>query len=255
MILLKMLPGVLKELVKHVPTVLFKVVHWHELASELPKISKRLMKKEGYEKIFEHQKTFLAPFNIKLTDAPLKKAAYVVTKKNGEKLLHLYFAQLFSEQGLFLDLRPIHFHAELSELEWHPTGLWIKFSESFRLGLLDVYEGFYLENEPKYLKGLKAISLLDDAWSSEDKKHLSELFKGQFGSALTSEMGFNLDDFRDSILKTSEFMLQKQVNISNDFLYLGIYLVTLYAHLEQSKEKYPVKEIYMKVRRHFQPVI
>lgn len=252
MILKKMLPGVLKELVKHVPTVLFKVVDWNELVSELPKISRRVLQKEDYERMFQHQQSFLRPFQIKLTPEAMKGNSHQVTKWSGERLLELYFAQLFSPEGLFIDLRSIHFHCDRPWLCWHPTGLWTKFSDEFRQGLLEVYEGFYLEDEDKYHSGLRSIGMLNDKWSDQDKKRLSDLFKAQFGSALTSEMNFDLDHFRSAILRMSEFMLKKEVNISKDFLYLGIYLVTLYDHLEEGHLKYPVKDIYLKVRNQFQ---
>jgi hypothetical protein len=251
MIIKKMLPGVLKELVKHVPTVLFKVVDWNELVSELPKISRRMLQKEGHAQLMDHQKKFLGPFNVLMTDAPIKKASHEVTKWSGESLLKLYFAQLFSSEGLFIDLRPQHFQAQAPEFLWHPSGLWTKFSESFRTGLLDVYEGFYLEDDAKYVSGLKQIGMMSEDWDDEDKEHLSKLFKAQFGEALSEEMSFELDHFRDAILGMSEFMLQKKVNISKDFLYLGIYLVTLYSHLDQSHEKYAVKEIYLAVKNYF----
>lgn len=252
MILLKMLPGVLKELVKHVPTVLFKVVDWNELMAELPKLSRRLLQKEGYEELFHKQQNLLLPFSIKVTDQNLKRTTHELTHTSGELLLHLYFAQLFSPDGLFLDLRTQHFHLEDQELSWHPSGLWVKFEEKFRQGLLEVYEGFYLQNEEKYRHGLKCIGLLQESWSAEDKEQLAQLFKGQFGEALTSAMSFDLSHFQTSILKMSEFMLSKEVNISKDFLYLGIYLVTLYDHLDNSELKYPVRDIYLEVRNRFQ---
>lgn len=252
MILKKMLPGVLKELLMHVPTVLFKVVNWNELVSELPKISRRVLQKEDFERMFEHQSRLLEAFQIKLTKEQLKSNSHQATRWSGERLLELYFAQLFSSEGLFIDLRSLHFHGHPSYLDWHPTGLWTRFEEKFRQGLLEVYEGFYLEDEAKYHSGLNSIGMLNAEWSDQDKQLLSELFKAQFGSALTSEMNFDLDHLRSAILKMSEFMLKKEVNISKDFLYLGIYLVTLYDHLEKGQIKYPVKDIYLKVRKHFQ---
>lgn len=242
------MPGVLKELVKHVPTVLFQVVEWHELASELPKLSRRILQKEGYQQIFEHHRNFLTPFHISLTQSPLIHEGYKVNKETAEKCLHLYFAQLYSEDGLFLDLRPQHFINDAPDLKWHPSGLWTVLDEDFRLGLLEVYEGFYLEKEDVYFKGLKRIGLIADDWSEQDRYKLGELFRAQFGASLTSEMSFSLEHFRSSIIKLTDFLLKKKVKITKDFLYLGIYLVTLYSHLEQSPDKLAVKDIYLSVR-------
>jgi hypothetical protein len=247
MILMRILPGVLKELSKHVPTVLFQTVEWGELASELPKVSRRVIQKEGFLALYQHQQDFLLPFGINLTHDPVVKNI-AQSKAAGEKILALYYAQLFSPEGVFLDLRPQHFENQKSFL-WHPTGLWTKFDESFRLGLLNVYEGFYLEEDELYYQGLKAIGLIQEDWPVEDKKKLGDLFRGQFGEALKEEMSFSVEHLKDSIVKMSEFILKKKVKISKDFLYLGIYLVTLYSSLEEVHAKLPAREIFLETKK------
>ena len=251
MILMRILPGVLKELSKHVPTVLFQTVEWSELAHELPKISRRMIQKEGYEDLYTANKTLLHPYNIMLTDLPLTQTKLNSDKWVGEKILTLYFTQLFSSDGLFLDLRSNHFDNQYPELRWHPTSLWTQFDEKFRRGLLDVYEGFYLENDDLYYEGLEKIGLLKTDFSPEDKKQLGDLFRDQFGKALDEDMQFDLEHFKTSIIRMSDFMLKRKVHISKDFLYLGIYLVTMYSTLEETQAKLPVKQIYLEVRGRF----
>lgn len=251
MILMRILPGVLKELSKHVPTVLFQTVEWSELASELPKISRRIIQKEGYEDLYQVQKNLLDPYNIILTNEPLTHASLPKEKWVGEKILTLYFAQVFSPQGVFIDLRASHFAVDNQFLKWHPSPLWTNFNENFREGLLKVYEGFYLENDELYLEGLEGIGLLKHEFSQEDKQELADLFRAHFGGKISEEMKFNLENFKNSIISMSNFMLNKKVNISKDFLYLGIYLVTMYSVLEEIGESYPVKQIYLDVRGRF----
>lgn len=245
MILMRILPGVLKELSKHVPTVLFQTVEWSELASELPKISRRIIQKEGHEELFHIQKTILDPYNIVLTNEPvtglLPKEKWV-----GEKILTLYFSQIFSPEGIFLDLRSQHFETHGNELRWHPNSFWTKFSDEFRSGLLKVYKGFYLNNDEVYYQGLEEIGLLRKEFSTEEKRELGQLFREHFGGE--SDMAFNLEKFNKSISSMSNFMLNKKVHISKDFLYLGIYLVTMYSVLEEIGGEYPVKQIYLDVR-------
>lgn len=251
MILMRILPGVLKELSKHVPTVLFQTVEWSELAHELPKISRRMIQKEGYEDLFTANKELLHPYNIMLMDSAQTQTKLKSDKWVGEKVLTLYFTQLFSSSGIFLDLRSSHFENQNPELKWHPSGLWTKFNDNFRLGLLDVYEGFYLENDDLYYEGLEKIGLLKPDFSPEDKKLLGDLFREQFGKALDEDMQFDLEHFKTTIIKMSDFMLKRKVHISKDFLYLGIYLVTLYSTLEETNAKLPVKQIYLEVRGRF----
>jgi hypothetical protein len=120
--------------------------------------------------------------------------------------------------GIFLDLRSNHFDNQYPELRWHPSGLWTRFSETFRMGLLDVYEGFYLENDDLYYVGLEKIGLLRPEFSPTDKKLLGDLFREQFGKALDEDMQFDLEHFKTSIIRMSDFMLKRKVHISKDFL-------------------------------------
>ncbi len=243
MILMRILPGILKELSKHVPTVLFQTVEWSELASELPKITRRMLHKDGYTELFMQQKEYLTPLEINFVHSP-----FVENSMDGHKLLDLFFAQLFSPHGLFLDIRSHHFNNEGGEFSWHPSNFWTRFDETFRLALLDVYEGFYLEMEDKYLSGLERIGLIKMDWPEKDKQELAQLFRSQFGN---NEMLFDLEELQQGMIKMSHFMLSKKVHISKDFLYLGIYLVTLYSSLEKTKELYNVKDIYLEAKNLF----
>lgn len=251
MIFLKILPGILKELTRHVPTVFFQVVEWSEIASEVPKLTKKILQKEGFQDFFEKQKSYLSPLPVKMeAKAPLDTDQNF-SAKSGEELLQIYFAQLYSPLGMFVDLRPQNFSADKDQMTWYPTGAWTKLSENFRQGILKVYEGFYLEKEDLYYSGLVDIGLMNPAWSDTEKKKLADLFKDQFGDANTESVEFNLVHFNASMSKMFNFILQKKHKITKDFLYLGIYLVTLYSALEKVGKPLPVKKIYLKIREEF----
>lgn len=245
---MRILPGALKELSRHVPTVLFQVVEWSELTAELPKLTRRILHREGHDELLPKQKEFLRPLGIELHSNKVETSKGKMTSEGAEKFLTLFFAQLYSPYGLFLDLRPDNYFEKSNELHWHPNGLWTKFHEKFQEGLLEVYDGFYLENEALYESGLKKIGLIDENWSKEDKAELSRLFKSQFGPSLTASMKFSLEEFKESLFQIGHFLLVKKVSITRDFLYLGIYLVTLYANLEESEVSLNVKEIYLKTK-------
>lgn len=249
---MRILPGVLKELMKHVPTVLFKTVEWGELAAELPKISKRVLSGEGREAIFESQKNFLQTLGIHFEYDALKgKDASEDNQKMGDQILRLFFAQLLSPHGLFLDLRRSHFSYQNSQLHWHPSSLWTQFSEEFRVGLIKVYDGFYLGKEGLFTEGLEGIGLLSRNWPQADQEKLCALFKSQFGNGQESAMTFDLDEFQRSMIGLAEFLLEKKVRISKDFLYLGINLVTLYSTLESLGTSHEVAGTYQEIRKEF----
>ncbi len=253
MFLLRILPGILKEFVKHVPTVLFEVIDWNELAAELPKLSKRLIQKEGYHNILQSQKSVLAPLDVVLKETPFTTQSIPKEKWVAEKLISIYFAQIFSPHGLFLDLKLAHFNYQNSLMEWNPSSLWIKFDDSFSLGMQEIYEGFYLENDEIFRQGLKRTGLLSEKWSISDQNELTNLFKSHFGASVHDEITFNVETFKESMSKISEFMLRRKVKITKDFLYLGIYLVSLYSSLEFISTPINVRDIYLKTRKLAKP--
>jgi hypothetical protein len=248
MIFMRILPGVLKELLKHVPTVLFDAVDWSVLASELPKLSRRIIQKDGYSELFDLQAKFLGPFNVELTDQISKNFDLGGQEKVADLILTTYFAQLFSPHGVFLDLGTSHFEISKDILKFKPSGLWTKFRPEFSKGLRDIYDGFYFEDEALFHAGLIESGLTSNDWPEEERVKLANLFKSHFGASLTSEMSFDLDTFKASFIKVADFMLVKKVKISTDFIYLGIALITLYSSLEKSQAKVNVKKIYLNVK-------
>lgn len=243
---MRILPGVLKELMKHVPTVLFQTVEWSSIMSEVPVISRRMLQKEGYAELADLQKDFLKDLPVCVRHESLD--GHSLRPQDGKTILALYFRQLFSPHGVFLDLRSLHFKHETDELLWHPGSLWTKFSPTFREGLIEVYDGFYLDKDELYQKGLTKIGLLDPTWPAEDQKTIMDIFRKHFGAAQTGEVEFKLDHLRDGIVSMAHFLLEKKTKITTDFLYLGIYLVTMYGTLEETGEALPVKEIYLSSR-------
>lgn len=245
---MRILPGVLKELMKHVPTVLFQTVEWSEIVSEIPVISRRMINKEGYAELADLQKEYLKDLPLcvrhELVNGPGLRPG------DGATILSLYFRQLFSQHGVFLDLRSLHFNHESDTLLWNPGTLWTKFSPEFREGLVEVYDGFYLGKDDLYKNGLVKIGLLDPSWPAEDQKTIMDIFRKHFGSAQTENVEFKLDHLRAGIIAMAQFLLGKKARIKKDFLYLGIYLVTMYGTLEETGESLPVKEIYLSSRVH-----
>ncbi len=243
---MRILPGVLKELMKHVPTVLFQAVEWSEIVSEVPLITRRMLQKEGYTELADLQKEILKnlPISIRHEDVH----GPVLKPTDGRTILSLYFRQLFSPHGVFLDLRSLHFNHEAETLLWNPGSLWTKFAPEFQQGLIDVYDGFYLGKDELYREGLKKIGLLNPAWPVKDQEEIMAIFRKHFGSAQTENVEFKLENLRAGIISMAQFLLEKKVQIKKDFLYLGIYLVTMYGTLEETKESLPVKEIYLSSR-------
>jgi hypothetical protein len=248
MIFMRILPGVLKELMKHVPTVLFQTVEWSEIMSEVPALSRRMLQKDGYAELAEKQKEILKDLPLCVRHEPVNGPAF--KPGDGKTILSLYFRQLFSPHGVFLDLRSQHFSHETDVLLWNPGPLWTKFSPRFREGLVEVYDGFYEEKDELYKSGLVKIGLLNLDWPMADQDRIMEIFRKHFGAAKSADVTFKVEDLKNGMVSMSKFLLEKKASIRKDFLYLGIYLVTMYGTLEETGEALPVKEIYFSSRIH-----
>lgn len=253
MIFTRFLPGVLKELMKHVPTVLFKTVEWSDLASEFPKITKRIINKEGYADLFESQESVMTPLGIVLTESKPKTNTFEDAELAAEEILTIYFTQLLTPHGVFLDLRSQYFNQVEKKLHWSPSALWTRFSDSFSAGLIEVYDGFYFSDDGKFRQGLSKIGLLSLDWKDEDQAKLCDLFRSHFGAAANEKMSFRLEDLQKSIINMANFLLEKKVTINKDFLYLGINLVTLYSTLETIGGEVCVAELYKNLREKIHP--
>lgn len=238
---------------KHVPTVLFKAVEWSDLASEFPKITKRIIGKEGYSDLYALQSRLISPFGIELTTEKLPGNSFPGKDHAGEEILKVYFAQLLSPHGVFLDLRIQSFDQKGSTLLWNPPPLWTKFSDQFSSGLLDVYDGFYYSEDDRFRQGLAKIGLLSLDWKDEDQSQLCQLFRSHFGAAADEKMTFRLEDLQSSIVKMANFLLERKVTINKDFLYLGINLVTLYSTLETIGSEICVAKVYKEIRERLHP--
>lgn len=206
-----------------------------------------MLQKEGYSELADQQKEFLKDLPLCLRHETVSGSR--LKPGDGKIILALYFRQLFSPHGVFLDLRSQHFSHE-DQLLWNPGTLWTKFSPLFREGLIAVYDGFYLGNDDLYREGLIKIGLLDLSWPEDDQKKIMEIFRKHFGAAQTGGVKFSLDHLRGGIVSMAQFLLQKKTRITTDFMYLGIYLVTMYGTLEEIGEELPVKEIYLESRSH-----
>lgn len=244
---MRILPGVLKELMKHVPTVLFQTVEWSEIMSEVPVITRRMINKEGHAELADLQKEFLKDLPVCVRHESV--AGNKIGAEDGKTILALYFRQLFSPHGVFLDLRSQHFSPASEGLLWNPGTLWTKFSPDFQSGLIEVYDGFYLGKDDLYRSGLVKIGLLDPSWPEDDQEKIMQIFRKHFGSAQTEDVKFKLENLRAGIISMAQFLLEKKARIKKDFLYLGIYLVTMYGTLEETGEALPVKDIYLSSRK------
>jgi hypothetical protein len=244
--LIHFLPGVVKELVRHVPDLALEITDWNGVKRDLPTISRRLLTRAGVEELTQAQKKSLSNFVHFTSRAPGDDRP---SQEMNNAILKYYFAQLFVKEGVFIDLRNHHFLWKNDQLNFHPSGFWYQFSEPFRSGIVTLYRGFYRGNESLFEEGLARTGLLNRAWSGSEQNKIKTLFRSHFGESLEHPMSFNLKDFQESFLRIFQFLVEKKVRLSSEFMVFGIYLVTLYLTLEEGGYHHSVKAIFLEVDR------
>ena|GEM_PF-914824 len=245
MSLIHFLPGVVKELVKHVPDLALEVTDWDGVLRDLPVLSRRLLTGAGASGLIEAQQKL--PGNLVHFTSRIPASGTPPSREKNDAILRWYFAQLHCPEGLFVDLRGRHFEWKNHRLEFHPSGFWYRFTEDFRNGILTLYQGFYRGDEQRFEEGLVATGLLDRSWPAAEQSELKMLFRSHFGNSLEHPMRFTLAGFQESFLRIFQFLLRKKVRLSSEFMVFGIYLVTLYLALEEGGHSHAVKSLFTEV--------
>lgn len=150
----------------------------------------------------------------------------------GERVLEVYFAQIFHCDTTLLDLRSTAF---ASAQHWLPRPLFYRWDKQFRIAIQDMYRGFYQNDTPQYTRGLKCLNL----------EHAADIFRSHFGAGSQECVSFRLSEFKKSFHAIFMSCKAQKTKLHPDFFALGIYLVCLYEHLE-------LLELPFNVRRSFQ---
>lgn len=149
------------------------------------------------------------------------------------RLVTLYFHQLFSDAPTLLDLRATSCREEGETLVWDPAPWVCAWDGAFLHDLRRLYRGFYEGDDAMFRDSLQAlrIDLAED------------LFRQHFG-AEQSGQEFKMRDFVDTFHQVFVRCRDRKVELHPDFLALGVYLATLYEHLDGQKVRVDVRACY-----------
>ena len=149
----------------------------------------------------------------------------------GQRILELYFHQVFSDGLTLLDLRLARFSEEGGALSWNPSGALADWSPEFRGAVRALYRGFYLGDDVLFREGLAALGLA----KAEDA------IRSQFGEGQQRAVRFSLKDFQQKFQDVFVRCQETGSRIDTGFLSLGLYLATLYEHLEALGEPFDAR--------------
>jgi len=156
-------------------------------------------------------------------EVPLTELAKEIRSEIGQRILGIFFTQLFAEQEALLDLRAEKFAvAEGGVLHWRPGALYIHWQPEFLDGVRELYRGFYLQDDTRFDAGLQQLNM---AGSGDTLRNL-------LGRDDPRNIRFDIDTFHANFHELFVSYRDRGVPLHRNFLPLGICLMCLYATLD-----------------------
>jgi len=236
-------PKYLKELIGYLPGFILNSLNWKEILFELgPSILKSNSKSFDISKLknikeLEESGIYLM---TEVKHYQLKEADY---KEYAKKLILLYFLQ-FKNEGIVFDMRKENFSYQ-NNLIWAPKNTWYVFSKNFRESIIELYKGYYNNDQSLYINALEKLNLTTGL-DKKKKDELYDLFNTHFGPGDQKEVLFSIEKFQSSFSDIFKFFSLNKVSIDKDFAVLGIYLASLYSNLEELNTPVDVRDAFNK---------
>lgn len=141
----------------------------------------------------------------------------------GDTVLELYFHQIYSGETTILDLRSAGFESsEQGGLLWSPASMFLTWDPSFLAGLRKLYRGYYAGDDREFGEALAQLHL----------EPARDIFLSHFGSGDQRAVAFDMETFHHTFHEAFVACRDGGERLHGDFIGLGLYLATLYEHLE-----------------------
>ncbi|MAW08070.1 MAG: hypothetical protein CME61_07290 [Halobacteriovoraceae bacterium] len=245
--ILNIAPSFLKDFIPFISPKLFDIIDLSALSVDFSKMGFNYLFNKGVEANKDGVKFPRDYFDFITIDSKLKERCFLSDEEFGECILEFYFSQLLNQQIIFLDLRPERFSFSEELVLFEPNGLYYEFSKDFLRGLKLIYEGFYCDEDDIFERGLELLGLISPDDDDHYKSEVILIFKTHFSGAADSKLKFDLDEFRKSFHEIFSFILKHDKKLPNEFIFLGVYLVTCYMNLTRLDEALDVKKCFLRV--------
>jgi len=242
---LPLLPDDLAQLIAFVPARGWDALEWRPLLSRLRRITVQLATRRGVSALSESTAGLTTTVSLVPADRDAKPIDALNSRQRraaGDAILSFYFAQWRNPDGLFLDLRPSRFAWKRGRAFFAPSGLHGQLSEAFRLGMIDLYLGFYLPDDALLEEALYRLGFLHDGLAPEDADTLRALLRQHFGTSTTAQR-FSIEEFRESFDALFDFFIDHDYRLPTDFVLVGFYLITLYLSLDRLGSRHDVRSL------------
>lgn len=147
--------------------------------------------------------------------------AGMAPEARASRVVALYFHQILHGGTTLLDLRHQAFSAQ-HPLTWHPASWLAEWDLGFIEALRQIYVGFYHEDQSGFRAGLAALNLT----------HSEDVFRQHFGGGQRA-VRFEVKQFVATFHQVFLRCRDAHTSLHPDFLLLGLYLASLYDHVER----------------------
>jgi hypothetical protein len=213
----------------------FRVVPAGPLLKELRQLASLYRSSEEFDRAIGRRRASLEraglPVRITAESRAQDSGTPADAGLRGQRILELYFHQIFSDGPILLDLRRARVFEQGGALVWSPSGALADWSPAFHGALRALYRGFYLGDDALFRDGLAALGLA----KAEDA------IRSQFGEGQQRAVRFSLKDFQQKFQNVFVRCQETGSQIDTGFLSLGLYLATLYEHLEALGQPFDVR--------------
>lgn len=236
-----------KDILKLLPQKAAKLVPFTELLKMGSKVAATAVGGESYKRDVQKLVQGGLPAGVSAVgdDEPASTEALGVL--HGEKILEIYFTQLFHRESLVhLDLRGSFFAARGDILLWRPSQLRHKFSTKFLDSVCCLYQGFYHDKSEVFDVGLEGLGMIRTSMSAEKRGEIRDLLFTHFGEGRTSPIIFSLAKFQKSFDEIFSYFLKNEVPLHPEFALLGANLATLYSNLQNIKAPLDVRSAFIR---------
>lgn len=199
----------------------FDVVPARELRRVLGTLSGNYMRPRRLRDVMEARDEHLHGGGVPVSLRPDRKPP-APTGGVGDAILELYFHQIYAGETTILDLRSSAFRTTEDGLRWRPASIYLTWDPEFLDALRRLYRGYYGGDDREFSEALAQLRL----------EPARDIFLSHFGSGDQRAVAFDMATFHDTFHEAFVACREGGERLHGDFIGLGLYLATLYEHLE-----------------------
>jgi hypothetical protein len=241
-------PQDLRQLLAFVPSRGWDAIEWRPLLSQLRRISWQLASQKGVSKLARSADGLTDALQLGDDDGrDLASLGARQRKAAGDAILRFYFAQWRNPaRACSSTLRGARFAMGDDGLHFLPSGLWVRLEDEFRLGMIDLYRGFYLPRPrtPRRCAVSHGIPARrpDGARGGRTYAPCCRRISAPSSAPRPSPSIHSKASF-DALF---DFFIDHDYRLRSDFVMVGFYLITLYLTLEALGQRHDVKSLFQR---------